>query len=679
MPASDSNPAPAISVENPGPATLHLRLLATSDLHAHVMAWDYYADQPSENCGLARTAALIRAARAEAANCLLLDNGDFLNGNPLGDFVAERYAQGVWQGHPMIAAMNLLAYDAATLGNHDFSAGINLLTASLKAANFPVVSANIQPAPADSGSDTIHIAPHALLDRQFLDDAGRIQRLRIGVIGFLPPQTLIWEARHLKSHFTTTDILATARNLVPRLRLLGADLVIALSHSGLGGAGEAGGAEVGGGEVGGGENVSLALAAVEGIDAVIAGHTHLVFPPSGTPFGTPSGPPSGNPSGTPSQRLASPIVMPGFFGSHLGVIDLNLVRLGAGWRVLGHQVQTRPIASRNAETGQLAALVASEPAIEAAARPCHEALRHRAQVKIGQTGVPLHSFFALIQPSAALHLVADAQTAFVRAALADTPHAALPVLAAVAPFKAGGRGGAENYTDVPAGPLTARHAADLYIHPNSTVALRLSGRQIALWLERAASLYHQIAPGAQDAALIDLDFPAFNFDLIYGLTYRIDLAAPRRFDAKGLVRDPLAARITDLCYRGSPLDPDATFALATNSYRSSGGSGFAATTPEHVIYEASQTTRAVLQRHLGTLPSPTLPATDSPPPTLPPPNLPPPALPNLASWALCPMPGTTVLFDSSPRAAPHLAELRNLRIEPLALQPSGFQRFRLHL
>ena len=66
----------------------HLRIMATTDLHCHVLPYDYYADKPNDTMGLSRTASLIEAIRAEATNALLVDNGDFLQGNPMGDYIA---------------------------------------------------------------------------------------------------------------------------------------------------------------------------------------------------------------------------------------------------------------------------------------------------------------------------------------------------------------------------------------------------------------------------------------------------------------------------------------------------------------------------------------------------------------------------------------------------------------
>ena len=604
-----------------------LRVLATSDLHANLLAWDYHKDKPCPSRGLARLATLIHQARAEVRQSLLLDNGDFLHGTPLGDHLAEHPARA--RRHPMIAAMNHLAYDAATLGNHEFSHGLPFLRRCLSGAAFPLVCTNMWETLVEGPRLA---ARHLVLHRDVVDDRGQSHRLRIGILGFLPPQTLVWEWRHMKGRTAAAGILDCAAMLVPALRAAGADLVIALSHSGIGGAGAGEGAE----------NVSLALAGIAGVDVVIAGHTHLLFP-------------------TPDQPdlIGKPAVMPGFFGSHLGVIDLTLVKGCAGWRVAGHRTGLREIARRDPANGRLYPVVADDAAIVALAMPDHKALQLRTGAPIGHTPRALHSFFALLTDSPALALVAQAQAAQLTAALAETPHAGLPVLSAVAPFKAGGRGGAENYIDIPAGTLRLRHATDLYLHPNSLVGLRLTVSELALWLERSASLYHQIAPGARDAVLIDTEFPSFNFDVIYGLSYQIDLSQPARFDARGNEVNPAARRITDLTFQGRAIAPDQVFALATNSYRSGGGSGFAGTTPAHLLHAGRQANRDIVEAFIrkgGQA-----------------------ACPDRPSWGFVPMPGTTVVFDSNLRAVAVLPEVPHLRLAALTRLPNGFQRFRLHL
>ena len=122
-----------------GQRAVHLRVIETTDLHQHLLPYDYYADRPLDGIGLAHAAHLIDAARAEAANALLFDNGDFLQGTPMGDLVA--YEKGLREGdlHPVMAAMNALQFDAITLGNHEFNYGLDFLMKALTGAAFPVV------------------------------------------------------------------------------------------------------------------------------------------------------------------------------------------------------------------------------------------------------------------------------------------------------------------------------------------------------------------------------------------------------------------------------------------------------------------------------------------------------------------------------------------------------------
>lgn len=621
-------------------ARLHLRVLATTDLHGHILPWDDLSNQPAPDRGLAQVASLIAAARAEVPGSLLLDNGDFLNGSPLSDHVAETRKPDADRPHPMIAAMNALGYDAATLGNHEFSNGLDVLSRALAQAQFAVVATNLDQI-TPGGRRRAFLPRQVLLRRTLADQTGTGHELSIGVLGFLPPQTAQWERRHLAGRIGARGILSTARKAVARLRRAGADVVIALSHSGLGGAALGDAAE----------NISCALAGIAGIDAVIAGHTHQIFPaPAKTDPTAPS-------AAQPLVRADKPLVMPGFYGSHLGVIDLTLGHDGAGWRVVRHVAALRPVARRVGSSGRVEPLTTPDPVLAKVAARDTAVMRRRAARKVGSSVTALQSYFALIGQSPVQNLLAEAQMRNMRALLQGHPEAALPMLVSVAPFKAGGRGGPGNFTDIPPGPLTARNIADLYIHPNSPVALRVTGADLALWLERSVSLFRHVAPGARDACLINPDFPAYNFEMIHGLTYEVDLSQPARFDALGQVALPEANRVKSLCFNGEPLRADQGFVLVTNSYRASGGAGFAGTEAPLVVMEESRPLRRILQDHVA---AETVVRPES-----------------AAGWRFAPMPGTSVVFDSGPGAAAHAGGIAGL--EPIGLQPTGFLRFRLRL
>lgn len=620
--------------------TIHLRLLATSDLHVHILPHDYYSGLASDRLGLARTASLIERARADAPNCLLFDNGDFLQGSPLGDYIAQSGGLGLGQVHPMLAAMNYLRYDAATLGNHEFSHGLDFLIDALTGAAFPVVSANVLLA-AGHQQNVPLVPPYVVLDRRVTDRQGIGHNIKVGVIGFAPPQIMIWDRHHLEGKLTTRDIIAAANAYIPQMRHEGADLIIALSHSGIG-ADEASD---------GMENASTALASLDGIDAVITGHSHLVFP-------------SGDFTTTRKRDAilgtlcGKPAVMPGFYGSHLGIIDLYLAPHTTGFTVQSHRSEARPIWMRDG-TGAPSALVPDHPGVVSVVSKAHQSTLAWASRPVGTSNIPLHSFFALVTQSPVTALVAAAQAQHVAMMLADTPFAGLPVLASVAPFKAGGRGGPDNYTDVPAGEMLLRHAADLYIHPNTSAAIRMTGAEIHNWLEYAVGIYNQIEPGTQDNPLINPDFPSFNFDMICGPSFQIDLSQPSRFDLRGNLINPDSQRIRNLCLADQPIDPFASFAIATNSYRIAAHSGVLPYDENRILYQSNVKNRDVLLRFLGK--------------KAPRPNV------FAPGWGFVPMPGTTATFDTSPKALSHLANLASVQVTAIGTTQTGFMRFRLHL
>ncbi len=598
-----------------------LRILATTDLHACLTAWDYYAHKVANGRGLSRLAVLIESARSDVKNSVLFDNGDFLLGSGLGDLMADKFpAKDV---HPMVAAMNALGYDGATLGNHEFSHGLPFLRHSLKDASFPIVCSNF------TFSDLGIIKPHLLLTRDVIDHLGNRHSLKIGVIGLLPAQTLVWEAAHLQGAAKADPMLSTAARMAADLRSAGADVVIALAHTGLpplqGKANE--------------DSLAIEVVGVTGINAVIAGHSHQLFP---------------NASGD----HALPMVLPGHFGSHLGVLDLTLCKGQSGWQVTSHRNALRPIAIRTPD-GNLTALVDDAAHVRALASTTHDLILQQATTVIGKTDIRLHSYFATVTSSAAMALIAAAQARALTEMLASTEYANLPILSAVSPFKAGGRGGPDNYTDLPAGPLLHHHAADLYMHPNRLVGFRMTGAEVALWLERAVSKYFQIPLGAKNAALQNPDFPSFNSDMIFGVTFEIDLSQPPMFDCSGAVLNPATARIVNLRYKGQPIDKTAVFALASNGYRRGGNAGFAGTSPDHVIAQSGATVQNLLRLHIARG-NPIIQA-------------------DPGHWRFAPAPDTTVWCTTSPTAMEVIQDIAHYRPENLGLDAAGFLRFRLHL
>jgi len=611
------------------PATLCLRILQTTDLHMRILGYDYFADSaatPEAQNGLARLAPVIRAARGEVANCLLVDNGDFLQGTPMGDLFADPAMIDHTGAHPMIAAMNALGYDAATLGNHEFNYGLAPLDRALADADFPVIAGNITRAHGPA------LPPWVIVTLDAVDNAGARHPLRVGMIGLAPPQITGWDRAVLGGAITMQGICAAARAQVPQIRAAGADLVVALAHTGIGAADARDGME----------NAAVPLSAVDGIDAVLCGHQHQLLP--GPRFAA-----MADVDAARGTIHGKPAMMPGYWGAHLGVMDLTLAHGSGGrWRVAGHD-----IALRAADTSADDAIVAR------AVAPAHQATLAHIRRPVGRTTEALHSYFTLIADDAAVQLVAEAQRARAAELLRGTEWADLPLLSVAAPFKMGGQPGPAQYTDVPAGPLTLRSLADLYLFPNTLQAVEVTGAQLQDWLERAAGIYRQLRPGQPDQPLRDPEFPAYNFDIICGLSYRIDPSQPARFTIDGRLADHHAQRITRMRCAGRPVAPGDRLIVATNSYRL-GSSLVAPLGPMPVVLDTTESVRDILRTHIAAHP------------VITPPRRP--------VWRFAAQaPGTSALFDTGPGATAYLDQPGLPPLTPLGRTAEGFARFRLHM
>ncbi len=617
-----------IELSVPPSAPLHqtvvLRILATTDMHMKLLPHDYHSGRTCTRGSLAQVASLVDQHRRKARNTLLLDNGDFLQGTPLGDQAALT----VGKGHPAIAAMNLMGYDAAAIGNHDFAFGLDVLQCAARQARFPFLAANLR---IKGRPD---FPRYTILARRVQSETGEPALLNIGLVGFLPPQTRAWNT-DLSRQIRCDDILDVARRIVPRMRAEGADLVIALAHSGISPHPGSGGAE----------NVAADLGRLEGIDAIVAGHTHEVFPGEGEASGSFVDAIGGTLSGTPA-------VMPGFGGSHLGVIDLSLVRGASGeWRLAGATSRCESVGNRLSPAPAILRLVASS----------HRTTLSRLATRVGTSQQRISSYFSLVGFDPALSLVNMAQRWFVRKALQGTAAQGLPVLSAAAPFRAGGRGGPFHYTDVPAGRLHLGNLTDIYSFANRICALQVNGADLRSWLERSASLFNRIDAGSPDQPLIDPRFAAYQFDVIEGLRWRIDLSQPAGHALDGSATG--SSRVRDLTWRGRPLNDEDRFVLATNSYRMAGWGLFASLTAGKAsIMRSAPQTRDVIRnylrqrRHLSVDPDP--------------------------AWRFLPMPGTSVTLETGPAALSLLSRVAarcDLDLEHAGRTDAGFALLRVHL
>ncbi|MER1974789.1 bifunctional 2',3'-cyclic-nucleotide 2'-phosphodiesterase/3'-nucleotidase [Pseudocitrobacter faecalis] len=552
-------------------ATVDLRIMETTDLHSNMMDFDYYKDAATEKFGLVRTASLINAARAEAANSVLVDNGDVIQGSPMGDYAA---AKGLKAGdiHPVYKAMNTLDYVVGNLGNHEFNYGLDFLHKAIAGAKFPYINANI----IDVKSKKPLFTPYLIKETTVKDNDGATHTLRIGYIGFVPPQIMTWDKANLDGKVTVNDITETARRYVPEMRKNGADVVVVIAHSGLSADPYQAMAE----------NSVYYLSEVPGVDAIMFGHAHAVFP--GKDFADIKGVDldKGTLNGVPA-------VMPGMWGDHLGVVDLVLNNDSGKWQVTSSKAEARPIY----DTAAKKSLAAEDRKLVEILKTDHDATREFVSKPIGKSSDNMYSFLSLVQDDPTVQVVNMAQKAYVEHYIQGDPDLAkLPVLSAAAPFKAGGRkNDPASYVEVEKGQLTFRNAADLYLYPNTLVVVKASGKEVKEWLECSAGQFNQIDPtSAKPQSLINWDgFRTYNFDVIDGVTYQIDVSQPARYDGECQTVNPKAERVKDLKFNGKPIDPNATFLVATNNYRAYGGK-FAGTGDGHIAFASPDENRSVL-------------------------------------------------------------------------------------
>ncbi|ENO1829879.1 2',3'-cyclic-nucleotide 2'-phosphodiesterase [Vibrio vulnificus] len=562
-----------------GPAmaeTIKLRIIETTDIHTNVMDYDYYKDKPSQQIGLTRAATLVKQARGEVVNSVLVDNGDLIQGSPMGDYMA---AKGIKAGevHPVYKAMNQLSYDVGNIGNHEFNYGLEFLAETINDADFPYVSANV----FDKKTGKHYFKPYIIKDHTFKDVNGEEHTIKVGYIGFVPPQIMVWDKKNLEGKVFAKDIKETAEELVPQMKKEGADVIVAIPHSGVSSDPYKIGAE----------NSVYYLSEVDGIDAIAFGHSHAVFPGKG--FDNIQG--VDNQAGTINGVAA---VMPGRWGSHVGIIDLELQQKQGKWTVVKGQTEARPIFDKTTKKPLVDADAAMVKALEAD----HKGTREFVNQPIGKANDVMYSFLALVQDDPTVQIVNLAQKDYVERFIQGDPDlAGMPVLSAAAPFKAGGRkNDPVNFTEVESGQLTFRNAADLYLYPNTLVAMKVTGHEVKEWLECSAGQFKQIdVSSTAPQSLIDWDgFRTYNFDVIDGVNYQIDVTKPAKYDGDCKVINADSERVIGLTYQGKPIDVKQTFIIATNNYRAYSNK-FPGTGSEFVAFDSPDENRTVVANYIS--------------------------------------------------------------------------------
>ncbi len=530
-----------------------LSILATSDVHQYLMPYDYMEDSADETIGFSKIYTLIEEERSNNSNTLLVDNGDLIQGSLIGNY--EYQIEPIEEGETqtIIKAYNHAGYEAAAIGNHELQDySMDFLEKAMAGADFPFLSANIMLA---DDEDEYYTDPYTIITKNING-----KDLRIGVVGFVPPQSMLWGKDHLEGNVVINDIVEQAEKVIPELADK-TDLVVVLSHSGISDE------PVDSSEAR--ENASYYIAQMDEVDALITGHQHGTFPDdyedlegvdaeAGTIYGVPT-------------------VMPGSWGSALGVIDLEIEENKGSWEVVGHEVRHRAVDED----------VESHPEIEEIAQDIHDEVIEYVRTPIGDTERDITSYLSRVMDSSVTQIINDAQLWWAEEEFAEGEYSDLPILSAAAPFRAG-REDADYFTEVTTGGVTIGDVTDIYIYDNQIRVMELNGEQIIEWLERSAENFNRIDPDSEESQeLLNSDFSAYNFDVIDGIEYEID------------VTKEVGERIVNATYEGEELTSEMEFLVVTNDYRAGGGGDFPPCVEEDPVYSPSgEVNREIIMNYI---------------------------------------------------------------------------------
>ncbi|MFE0673785.1 bifunctional metallophosphatase/5'-nucleotidase [Streptomyces sp. NPDC058867] len=515
--------------KGPKPAKRYsLTVMGTTDLHGNVFNWDYfkdaeYTDTKGNAKGLARIATLVAQVRKEKGreNTLLLDAGDTIQGTPLTYYYAKVEPITAKGGpvHPMAQAMNAIGYDAVALGNHEFNYGIETLRKFEDQCDFPLLGANALDA------KTLKPAfPPYFMKKFHVKGAPPV---KVAVLGLTNPGIAIWDKAYVQGKLTFPGLEEQAAKWVPKLRSMGADVVVVSAHSGSSGTSSYGD------QLPYVEN-SAALVAqqVPGIDAILVGHAHTEIVELKVT----------------NEKTGKTVVLsePLCYAQRLSLFDIELVFAKGRWTV-----ESVAASVRDSKT------VADDPRITRMLDDEHEKVVAYVNQVVGTATETLTTVEARYKDAPIIDLITKVQEDVVRAALASTEYAALPVIAQASPFS--------RTSEIPAGEVTIRDLSSLYVYDNTLVAKLMTGAQVKAYLEYSAEYFAQTAAGAA----VDVEKltnaagrPDYNYDYVSGLSYDIDIA------------QPAGSRIRNLTYGGVALDDAQRFVFAVNNYRANGGGAF---------------------------------------------------------------------------------------------------------
>ncbi len=420
------------------------------------------------------------------------------------------------KANPTIAVMNALGYDAMATGNHEFNFGLEVLWKAKREARFPFLAANVR---QEYKGGVSYFRPYIIKN---------VAGVRVGIVGFITPGVPRWEIPAHYRGYQFEPIVDAARRVIPEVRKQ-ADLVVVIAHSGL--------------ELDPntgqpfypdqipGENAMNALAMqVPGIDVILFGHTHREV----------------------SQAFINEVllVQAKNWGQSLARVDVELKRDTQGaWKVASKHSTTLPVTDA----------VAADPEILTLAEPYHQATQAYLDSPVATCAKELDGSTARYEDHPLVDLIHTVQMKY---GGADVSLATMFYPA----------------VRIPAGKVTVRQIAALYIYENTLYTVAMTGAQLKETLEHAASFF----PGWPFRPGETPRLPGYSADSAEGVSYTIDLT------------QPVGQRIRELTYKGKPLEPAAKLRVALNNYRYTGGGRYEVLKGLPVVYRSPQETRELI-------------------------------------------------------------------------------------
>src|SRR5688572_10356198 len=436
------------------PTTVQLIVAATTDVHGWLRGWDYYANAADTTRGLTRAATIVDSLRvAHPGRVILVDAGDLLQGNPLAYTAAHVSTDTV---SPIVGAMNVMRYDAAAIGNHEFNYGVPFLDRAVGQARFPFLSANTYRV-----DGTRKYRAWTMVER-----AGA----RIAIIGGTTPGVNVWDRDNVRGRIAVRAIIPDVRSSVQEARRAGADVVVVVLHSGLGGASSYDTASTGAAS----ENVTAQVAReVEGIDLIVFGHSHREV--ADTTIG------------------ATMLVQPRNWAVSVAVAHLELRRESGKWMV----------GAKHGEVIRTAGRRESESVLAATDRAHREAVSY-VTTAVGRTTVAWRADSSRVVDTPIIDFILETQRRAAGTQLASTAAFSLDA-------------------SLDTGAITVAELARLYPYDNTLRAIRITGRQLREYLEFSARYFG--TAGTSHPA-VNAGVPGYNYDVVAGAEYTIDVSKP---------------------------------------------------------------------------------------------------------------------------------------------------------